>query len=277
MIDVGKLSLNVEMREDGLWFSKEQASVHYPEEGNEWCQQIEENSFWFKHRNNCITTIMKHYPPSGPIFDIGGGNGFVALAIQKAGYDVIVVEPGISGARYARKRGIETVICSTIENVGFGENTLAAVGLFDVIEHIPEDTDFLKTMRRYLGPDGRLYITVPAYQFLWSTDDEFACHFRRYSMKTLLTRLKESGFYPEYATYFFSFLPVPIFLFRTVLSKLGFRKKLRLEQERTAHELSGTISGSALNWLLRRELRILERKGRLPFGGSCLVVAKASK
>ncbi len=275
MFDVGKLSLNIEMKEDGLWFSKEQASVCYPEEGNEWCRQIEDNSFWFKHRNDCITTVMKHYPPPGPIFDIGGGNGFVALAIQKAGYEVIMVEPGISGARYARERGIETVICSTIENVGFAENSLSAVGLFDVIEHIPSDTDFLKTMRRYMCPHGRLYITVPAYQFLWSTDDEFACHLRRYSMKTLLSRLKESGFFPEYATFFFSFLPVPIFLFRTVLSKLGFRGKQRLEREKKAHQLSGRASKTALNWLLNMEFGVLERKGSLPFGGSCLVVAKA--
>lgn len=274
MLDVSKLSLNIEMKENGIWFSKEHTSVHYPEEGNEWCQQIEENSFWFKHRNNCITTIMKHYPPSGPIFDIGGGNGFVAIAIQKAGYDVIMVEPGISGARHARKRGIDTVICSTIENVGFAGNSLAAVGLFDVIEHIPADIDFLKTIRRSLGPHGRLYITVPSYQFLWSADDEFACHFRRYSMKTLLARLEESGFSPEYSTYIFSFLPVPIFLCRTVLSKLGFSKK-RLEQECTDHECSGRIGETALNWLLRNELTVLEHKRRLLFGSSCLVVAKA--
>ena len=273
VLDISKLSLNVEMKENGIWFSKKQTSVHYPEEGNERCQQIEENSFWFKHRNNCITTIMKHYPPPGPIFDIGGGNGFVALAIQKAGHHVIMVEPGISGARYARKRGIDSVICSTIENVGFAENSLAAVGLFDVIEHIPADINFLRTIRRALGPHGRLYLTAPAYQFLWSADDEYACHFRRYSMKTLLARLEEGGFSPEYSTYFFSFLPVPIFLCRTVLSKLGLSEK-RLEQERRVHECSGRISETALNWLLRKELTVLEHKRRLLFGSSCLVVAK---
>ena len=96
-------------------------------------------------------------------------------------------------------------------------------------------------------------------------------------MKTLLKRLEESRFSPEHFTYFFSFLPMPIFLCRTVLSKLGFRKKLRLEQESAAHECSGRIGEITLNWLLRKETRILERKGRLLFGGSCLVVAKARK
>jgi hypothetical protein len=42
------------------------------------------------------------------------------------------------------------------------------------------------------------------------------------------------------------------------------------------HECSGRASELALNFLLRKELSILERKGRLPFGGSCLVVAKVN-
>jgi hypothetical protein len=95
-------------------------------------------------------------------------------------------------------------------------------------------------------------------------------------MKTLLTRLEESGFSPEYSTYIFSLLPLPIFLCRSVLSKLGLRKKIRIEKECMDHECSGRASELALNFLLRKELSILERKGRLPFGGSCLVVAKVN-
>lgn len=275
MLDISKISLNIEVKENGIWFSKTQNLVHYPQEGNKWCYQIENDSFWFKHRNDCIIAIMKHYTPSGPIFDIGGGNGFVSLAMQKAGYDVVLVEPGIFGARYAKTRGIDNVICSTIENVGFADNTLAAAGLFDVIEHIPDDISFLKTIRRLLCLHGRLYITVPAYQFLWSADDEFTCHFRRYSMKTLSAVLKKSGFSIEFSTYFFSLLPIPIFLCRTLPSKLKLRKKHGFEQESSAHKCVGGINGRVINWLLNKELKMLQHKKRIPFGGSLVVVAKA--
>ena len=45
----------------GIWFSKMNSEISYPEEGNELCYQIEENSFWFKHRNNCIKTVINKF------------------------------------------------------------------------------------------------------------------------------------------------------------------------------------------------------------------------
>jgi SAM-dependent methyltransferase len=266
-----ELPANLEQGEDGIWFGTEQTAVHYPEYGNELCRQIEERSFWFRHRNDCVSAVVQRYFPPGRFFDIGGGNGFVALALKKIGHDVVLVEPGREGAACARKRGIDTVICSGIESAGFPENSLKAVGAFDVIEHLPDDVQFLRTLWRYMAEDGRIVITVPAYQLLWSTDDEVACHFRRYSMGTLLSRLRQSGFRPEYHTYFFSFLPLAIFLFRTLPSWLGVRKGEQVDKE---HDCRGKASSALLNWLLGKELRILSGKGALPFGGSCLVVAR---
>jgi hypothetical protein len=51
----------------------------YPDEGNEACFQIEDQSFWFRHRNDCIRELAQNLPPKwkGPIFDGGGGNGFL--------------------------------------------------------------------------------------------------------------------------------------------------------------------------------------------------------
>jgi hypothetical protein len=54
MLDIGKKFSNIEMQENGIWFSKGEVSVHSPDEGNVWCQQIEENSFWFRSYNQDI-------------------------------------------------------------------------------------------------------------------------------------------------------------------------------------------------------------------------------
>jgi len=79
MIDLKSISMGLELGDDGIWYSTDTENISYPSEGNDACFAVEENSFWFKHRNKCITSVVKCFPPenNGTIFDIGGGNGFV--------------------------------------------------------------------------------------------------------------------------------------------------------------------------------------------------------
>src|SRR5207249_3972828 len=123
---------------------------------------------------------IKRYPPRTPFYDVGGGNGIVALALEKAGIPAIVVEPGVAGVKRARERGIEAKH-ATLDTAGFAPASLGSIGMFDVVEHIKDDVGFLKQARSYLQPGGRLYLTVPAYQALWSGEDVYAEHFRRYT------------------------------------------------------------------------------------------------
>jgi len=37
---------------DGIYFSQNTNKISYPKESYQNCFQIEDNSFWFKHRNN---------------------------------------------------------------------------------------------------------------------------------------------------------------------------------------------------------------------------------
>ncbi|MCB0332599.1 MAG: class I SAM-dependent methyltransferase, partial [Bdellovibrionales bacterium] len=178
-------SSNLELRSDGLWVSKDQSEIAYPESGNEGCYQIEENSFWFRHRNNAIVSVIRAFAPNGAIYDIGGGNGFVSLGMKDAGFDVVLVEPGVSGALNGKKRGLETVVCSTLQDAQFAPHSLPAVGIFDVLEHIEDDVAFLQMIRAALRPDGKLYLTVPAYQWLWSQEDVYAQHYKRYTISQL--------------------------------------------------------------------------------------------
>src|SRR5260221_290852 len=84
---------NIELGQDGLWEARTVSDVSYPECGNELCFAIEESSFWFRHRNNCILEAIKSFPVPGAFFDVGGGNGYVARALQNAGLEVVLVEP----------------------------------------------------------------------------------------------------------------------------------------------------------------------------------------
>ena len=100
------------------------------------------------------------------------------------------------------------MICSTFEDAGFRQNTLPAVGMFDVLEHVEDDAGFLRTLHETMIPDGRLYLTVPAYQWLWLAEDTYAGHFRRYTLSSLTSILNRAGFDVEFRSYMFSMAPI---------------------------------------------------------------------
>lgn len=248
-------------------------NLSFPEGGHADCLEIEEHSFWFRHRNHIIVEAIKRYPPSGTLYDVGGGNGYVSLGLKRAGYEVTLVEPGAEGVKNARARGILSVIPATLREAGLADHSLEAVGLFDVLEHIEDESDFLSGVHDKLKHSGDLYITVPAYNWLWSYEDEIAGHFRRYTVRSLSHLLSQHGFSIKYGTYFFSFLPLPIYLSRTLPSHLGLKKNSTLEFHKKQHsEKRGLLApflGSAMHWELSR----VKKGYQIPFGGSCLVCA----
>jgi 2-polyprenyl-3-methyl-5-hydroxy-6-metoxy-1,4-benzoquinol methylase len=275
MMDIKTTASNLLQTEDGLWISKNHSPVSYPQEGMDFTYQLEEQSYWFQHRNKCIIALIEHFRPQGALFDIGGGNGFVSQAVRRIGIETVLVEPDPTGSRHALERGLKPVINATLDDAGFTSGSMDAVGLFDVLEHIEDDGAFLQQIHELVKPGGRLFITVPAYLFLWSIDDVSAGHFRRYSLKDLCQGLKQAGFQIDFATYIFMLLPLPIIFFRTLPSRLGWRKKIQLENADIKNEY--VSSSSLVETLLGLELPWLKRLISIPIGGSCLVAASRMK
>ena len=256
-------------QQDGIWRPAQISTVSYPEDGNDTCFQIEEGSYWFAHRNECIRTLLSQFPPGGEVYDIGGGNGFVSLALQNAGIDSVLVEPG-NGALNASRRGVARVIHAALEDTGFAEGSLPAAGAFDVVEHIDDDVSFLRAIQRFLKPGGRFYGTVPALQALWSEEDVHAGHFRRHDQNGISARLREAGFEVEFVAYFFSWLVLPVFLLRSLPFRLrGTPPKPTLDSAKRDHTLPGLLGG-AVNLMHAWELDRLRRR-RSPTTGSSLI------
>lgn len=277
-MNLREIAPNLELGPDGCWSSSNIREVFYPAEGNDLCFTIEDSSFWFGHRNRCILEAVKVFPPPGTLFDVGGGNGYVARALQESGLDVVLVEPGPAGVRNALKRGIRQVVRATLEDAGVLAESLPAVGLFDVVEHIPDDFGFLAGIKPLIIPGGRVYITVPAYQWLWSGEDVLAGHSRRYSVGSLRRVLEKAGYVVEFVTYFFGFLPLPILLNRALPYRLGFRTKEAAEDTaRSVHEVSHPLADRILRILTSRELSRIASRRPLPMGASCLMVARKAE
>jgi SAM-dependent methyltransferase len=253
--DLASLADGLEKRKSGIWFTQEKTEVSYPASGKAACLAVEDQSFWFRHRNRCIVSLVRRFAPDGAFLDIEGGNAFVSKRLVEAGFACALVEPGINGALAARERGVEHVLCARLEDAGLKPASFAAAGIFDVLEHVENETGFLALVHPALKPGGWLFLTVPAYQFLFSIDDTKAGHFRRYTLSTLARTLAKSRFQLLFATYIFAPLPPLIFLLRTVPIRLGMRRGADSERDLAEHAPRGLAASLIDEW--RRSRRSL--------------------
>ncbi|MEM7562214.1 MAG: class I SAM-dependent methyltransferase [Pseudomonadota bacterium] len=280
MIDIKAFSTALEKSSDGVWRAPSTEEIHYGEMGHSACFAVEDTSFWFGHRNRCITSLITSNPPPDgkTVFDVGGGNGFVSYGLSQQGYDPVLIEPGTTGIENAKSRGLKNIIHGTTQSSGLINNSIPAIGLFDVIEHIEDDRAFCREMNRLLMDRGMLYATVPAYQGLWSDDDVKAGHFKRYTRKSLSALLNACGFEVVYSTYIFWFLPLPVYVFRTLPAKLINNKNnanhdtvRKVEKDHSARK---SFVGDLVSRALYPETKAIDQGISLPFGGSCLLAAR---
>ena len=276
--DLSLYASGLQLGEDGIWHASAHEMVSYPSEGNDRCFEIEEKSFWFQHRNACIVALVKKFPPrgEGPIFDVGGGNGFVAKGLMDAGWSVVLVEPGPGGVRNAKARGLQNIVCATTQSAGFKPASMPAIGVFDVVEHIEDDVAFLKHLHDLLEPGGMLYLTVPAYNFLWSDADDYAGHFRRYSCKSLEKLCFATKLDVQFLTGIFAWLIAPLSLLRALPYRMvGKSNKDIADVEATMndHTLPAWFERFVKSQNERERARI-SRGAPISLGASLLLAAK---
>ena len=269
---LSKIATNIVKSENGIWKTLSREKIFYTKNGHALIKENEKKSFWFVHRHKCLTQILNNYPVN-IVLDIGGGNGQFSRYLQSINIETALLEPGIEGAKNAFQNGVKNVINGSLLESGFIDSCFPAVTLFDVLEHIQDDDKFLEEINRILKPEGKLFLTVPAFQFLYSSFDREAGHFRRYTIDELKSKLEKKGFQINYKTYFFSLLPIPIILTRFFYDMFKKREKRRS----TGHVKGASFLGFILGVLLSPELFLIKREFRIPFGSSCLIVAQKLK
>jgi len=271
------ISKKLILNKQNIWQSIENKSVSFPEFENNNSFLLKEDSFWYKHRNNVILYFIKKYLKTQIFFDIGGGNGIVSALLLNLGIDTFLIEPDYYGIINARSRGVKNLINTTFEDAQFLDNSIPAIGIFDVLEHIENDVIFLKDIKNSLINSGLLYITVPTYNICWSNEAVRLGHFRRYNVSQLISILKKLDFEIIDWTYFFSFLPFPIFLLRTIPYFLKIRDKNDYEISINEDNPKSKLINKFLDIILNFELQLLEANKKIRIGSSCIVVCKNKK
>jgi len=135
-----------------------------------------------------------------------------------------------------------------------------------VVEHLDNDLDGLKEMRRVLRKDGRALMFVPAFMFLWGVQDDISNHRRRYTIAGLKQVVTAAGFEVERATY------VNISFFAPILIGRLLMRALRLRPESENNITIGFLNG-VLGKLFGAE-RLALRYLNFPLGVSIICVAR---
>ena len=241
--------------------------------------EAEEKNFWFISRNKVLQFLIGKYLGSAEpktVLEIGCGTGYVLKGIRDRfrNYRLTGAEIYLKGIVFAQKRlpDVEFIQLNATA-IPFRE-AFNAVGAFDVLEHIEEDSAVMGNVYQALKPGGLFLVTVPQYMSMWSVLDDMAHHKRRYTRREMVDKLRRSGFEIVYVTSFvFALFPL------MVVSRLLKRKKPveALSQSNFA-ALSELKLPSWLNILFSGIMKLDEfliRLGfSLPFGGSLVVVAK---
>jgi SAM-dependent methyltransferase len=241
--------------------------------------RIEDEHFWFRARNHLIFSLIRRISPSlqpcNRVLEVGCGTGNVLRVLAKACPQSLVVglELWSEGLRHAGGRSSAALVQADIRDLPFGK-PFGLIGMFDVLEHIPDDRETLAAVWRCLAPGGKLLLTVPAHQFLWSYFDEAAHHCRRYSATEIRARLVETGFEVEFLSQFMVCIFPILWTYRKIR---GLRRQTHPETVRaqTADEFRIVpVVNQVLTTLLTAEAGWLARGYHLPVGTSLVVVAR---
>jgi SAM-dependent methyltransferase len=226
----------------------------------------EDEHWWFCGRRAIAETVIRGLglPRDARIVEIGAGTGGNIAMLEQFG-EVQAVEMSDLARRIAReKTGRDFLHGYLPDNIPVAEGSADLICLFDVLEHVAEDEASLAAMRRLLKPNGKIVLTVPAHQWLWSAHDVGLHHMRRYSRALLRDRIEKAGYRIDKLTYTNAAL-FPV----AVLARLADR--LRRPALPSGQAMPPKPVNAAMKALFSAESLIVPN-APLPFGVSLLAV-----
>ncbi len=170
----------------------------------------EDNHWWFATRTWAIETFLRDLPKTQnlDILDIGCGAGNMIHHLARYG-SVRGIEVDPRPVKIAQQRGYDVRLGDATQQIPFPDGAFDLVTALDVIEHVDADENILRESFRVLRPGGSLLITTPAFQWLWSHNDDLNAHKRRYAAADLRTKMQRAGFNVKRLSYNF-FLVFPL-------------------------------------------------------------------
>jgi SAM-dependent methyltransferase len=231
---------------------------------------FEDTHWWFTARRRLIRALLMRavtMPASPSILEAGCGTGGNLALLREFG-DVDAFEfDEIARDIAATKSKLPIAFGALPANLPFSDKQYDVIGLFDVLEHIKDDTASLAALGARLAPGGQIVLTVPAFPALWSRHDERHHHFRRYTSKSIRIVASAASVNVVNDGYFNSAL-LPLAVTTRAINGL-------LRREIADEAMPSSFVNKALYRVFGAERHLIGRL-RVPFGLSYYAVLQSS-
>lgn len=234
--------------------------------------KLQARHWWFTARRNILRGQLQgmNLVPAARILEVGCGPGGNLQMLQEFG-DVTAVEMDDGARQFAADLSGLRILPGHLPDGLPAMGDFDLIGLFDVLEHVPQDRLALQVLRPLLRPGGQLLLTVPANPWMFGPHDRAHHHQRRYSASQLRQLCAQAGWEVTHLTHFNTLL-YPVVALARILALVSRRQGEHSDTESMPHpifnRLLHTIFASEAAWL---------RHLRFPFGVSLLCILRPTK
>ena len=156
-----------------------------------------------------INKIRETHKSRAKIFELGCGNGSIANALSKEGYQIVGVDPSLEGVGQANSHFplLKLEVGSAYDDLASLYGQFPLVTSLEVVEHVYAPRQYMATLFSLVEPGGFAFISTP-YHGYWKnlalalsgkTDAHYTAlwdhgHIKFWSIRTLTVLLQEAGF-----------------------------------------------------------------------------------
>ena len=244
-------------------------------ETHKWGTQPEMFGPRHEHRLGMILERTAEFREGGRVLDAAVGLGQLARRMQHQGFSVFGVDASFDAALHSSRSGVPSVV-GDLGRLPYRDAAFDGITSGETLEHLDDDGPAVQEFGRILNADGRVVVTVPALEMLWTASDDYYEHRRRYARSSLVSLFERAQFRVERAKYWG--FPIVLVYDTLFLLPMNRRRARRAVESDSALQTVATVGKR--RWLVnlvRRVFAIDRLFSFIPFGPGLLLVATRSR
>ena len=170
-------------------------------------------------------SLIKNYL-SEKFLEVGPGKGGLTFFYSQFIKQPTLIEPERKLYSLLKKRFKKKIFIIKNCTIDKMQKKFDTIIYFDVLEHIENDLNEIKTASKKLNKNGYLIFSVPAYQSFYSSFDKSVGHYKRYNKNDFIKISKQTGLKVEKLIYYDS-----IGFFLLVLNRIFSLKQTNLKNK----------------------------------------------